>query len=212
WDTQEQLQYEKEVIGFYISSHPLDPYECVLRCSGVPDIHSLQYVPPESNIITAGVMTLSKEILTKTGYMMGIYTIEDKTGSIEVVAFKDAYKEIQKVPGMGSMPVLCFGKLSNDSGVNKIMVEKVKLLEEKDFILDVKTRGDKISKDTLGNICSLLPKNSGFVPLNMELVFPNEGSITMDIGTGCIDDCIVACSKIKEMAGKEVTVKWSLDV
>ena len=212
WDTQEQLQYEKEVIGFYISSHPLDPYETVLRSSGVPDVHSLQFVPAESSIISAGIMTLTKEIVTKTGYMMGIYTIEDKTGSIEVVAFKDAYREIQKVPGLGSIPFLCFGKLSNDSGVNKIMVEKVKPLEEKDFILDVRTRGDRVSKDTIGNICNLLPKNSGFVPLNMELVFPNEGSVTMDIGTGCIEDCVVACTKIKEIVGKEVTVKWSLSV
>ena len=64
----------------------------------------------------------------------------------------------------------------------------------------------------MGNIYNLLPKNSGFVPLNMELVFPNEGSVTMDIGTGCIDDCVIACSKIKELVGKEVTVKWSLSV
>ncbi|MEI6079527.1 MAG: DNA polymerase III subunit alpha, partial [bacterium] len=212
WDTQEQLQYEKEVIGFYISSHPLDMYDSALRCSGVPDIYSFQHVPPESSIIAAGVMTLAKEIVTKTGYTMGIYTLEDKTGSIEVVAFKDAYKEIQKVPGMGSTPVLCFGKLSNDSGVNKIMVERIKLLEEKDFILDIRTRGDHISRDVMGNICNALPKNSGFVPLNMELVFPNEGSIVLDVGKGSLNDCTTACSKIKEMIGREVTVKWSLGV
>jgi DNA polymerase-3 subunit alpha len=212
WDKQEQLQYEKEVIGFYISSHPLDPYETVLRGSGVPDVYSLQHVPPESNIIGAGVMTLTREIITKTGYAMGIYMLEDKTGGIEVVAFKDAYKEIQKVPGMGSTPILCFGKLSNDSGVNKIMVEKVKILEEKDFTFDIRTRGDKLSKDALENICNLLPKNSGFVPLNMELVFPNEGSITLDVGMGSIEDCTGAVAKIREIAGKEVAVKWSLGV
>ncbi|MEI6092870.1 MAG: DNA polymerase III subunit alpha [bacterium] len=212
WDKQEQLQHEKEVIGFYISSHPMDLYESILRVSGVPEIHSLQHVPPESNIIAAGIMTLSKEIVTKTGYVMGIFTIEDKTGRIEVVAFKDVYREIQKITGLSATPALCFGKLSNDSGVNKIMVEKVKLLEEKDFTLDIKTRGDKISKDALEEIFNVLPKNSGFIPLNMELVFPNEGAVVLNLGSGNIGDCSTACSKIKELNGKEVTIKWSLEV
>ena len=49
WDTTVKLGFEKEAIGFYISDHPMERFEGALRASGVPDIFSIQHIPPDKS-------------------------------------------------------------------------------------------------------------------------------------------------------------------
>jgi DNA polymerase-3 subunit alpha len=212
WTASEQLQYEKEVIGFYISDHPMTQYDAILRQASVPEIASIHYMPPDSLITAAGILNFSREYVTKSGKVMAFYTLEDRTGRIEATAFEDVYNEIKNMPDFGTNPVLCYAKVSGDLGAAKLLIQRVKELEEGDFVFDLRARGDKISTTRLEELCCMLPKNSGLVPVNLDIIFPNEGEVSLDLGKGSFSDCLKAGAVIKQIYKREeLSCKWLLE-
>ncbi|MFN3598965.1 MAG: DNA polymerase III subunit alpha [Aquificaceae bacterium] len=84
-------KYEKEVLGFYISSHPLDPYEKLLR-GKVSYLEILEEVQ-EGTYTFAGVITDLKLKKTQKGNHMAVFNLVDKTGMGEVVVFPEVLSQ-----------------------------------------------------------------------------------------------------------------------
>ncbi len=209
WDSTTKLGFEKEAIGFYISDHPIERFEYALRACGVPDIFSIQHIPSDNIIIAAGVMNLVREIKTSGG-IMAIFTLEDRTGSVEVVAYSDMYKQTQRMGLIYPALVVCQGKVSDNSNKKKIMLDRLKLIEEKDFSFKIKIRGDKIGKKEINDIAAAITRKTSGVNLGMEIVYPNEGSVVLKIGNTSLNECNRAAGTLKTYI-KEVNTKWSLD-
>ncbi|MCS7308232.1 MAG: DNA polymerase III subunit alpha, partial [Aquificaceae bacterium] len=91
-NVQEDIsKYEKEVLGFYISSHPLDPYEELLK-GKVYTIELLEEAQPGTYTL-AGVITDLKVKKTQKGNRMAVFNLVDKTGIQEVIVFPDIYEQ-----------------------------------------------------------------------------------------------------------------------
>ncbi|RUM27846.1 MAG: DNA polymerase III subunit alpha [Aquifex sp.] len=86
------LKLEKEVLGFYISGHPLDNYEKLLKNRYTP-IEDLEEWDRESEAVLAGVITELKVKKTKNGDYMAVFNLLDRTGIIECVVFPGVYEE-----------------------------------------------------------------------------------------------------------------------
>jgi len=209
WDATTKLGFEKEAIGFYISDHPVERFEGALRASGVPEVFSIQHIPADNMITAAGVMNLVKEIKT-TGGIMAIFSLEDRTGSVELVAYSDTYKQVQRQGLIYPALVVCQGKLSDNSNKKKIMLDRVKPMEERDFSFKIKVRGDKIGKKEINDIAATITRKQEGVTLDMEIVYPNEGSVVLNIGHTSMKECGRATSELKSYI-KEVHSKWSLN-
>ncbi len=85
FSSRELLNFEKEMLGLYISGHPLAEYQDVL--SGFISIQSLYEERDKSTQTVAGVISQIKQILTKSNQPMYFLTLEDLTESIEVIIF-----------------------------------------------------------------------------------------------------------------------------
>nr|WP_202080765.1 DNA polymerase III subunit alpha [Caldalkalibacillus salinus] len=88
----EQLKAEKEVLGFYLSGHPLDPYRDQLRqyqWTPLADITS----PTEVKVRTAGMVQNIRKITTKKGQAMAFVTLEDHGSELELVVFPQVYQQ-----------------------------------------------------------------------------------------------------------------------
>jgi len=85
YTNRELLNFEKEILGLYISGHPLDDYKEML--SGYKEIDTLIDEKDKSTHVIAGVILGIKEILTKSSAKMYFLTLEDLTDSIEVIVF-----------------------------------------------------------------------------------------------------------------------------
>src|SRR6185295_16077107 len=84
--TPQKLAYEKELLGLYISDHPFKLYQGLIP--GTTSLSALHTPgPKKESIRVAGIITLLKKIVTKTGKPMLFATIEDSTGAIELVVF-----------------------------------------------------------------------------------------------------------------------------
>ena len=90
--TREQLMWEKELMGLYLSSHPLDDFAAILASSTSP----LSGLTPESDGKLAkvgGIITTVRKILTKKGDAMAFVGLEDRSGIGELVIFPKLYAE-----------------------------------------------------------------------------------------------------------------------
>ncbi|HHY72737.1 MAG TPA: DNA polymerase III subunit alpha [Bacillus bacterium] len=92
FSTEAKLQFEKEVFGFYLSDHPIEPYKTLLtRMNAVTIAHLKALVG--TSIHVGALIANEKVIKTKKGEQMAFLTLSDDTGEIEAVAFPATYKK-----------------------------------------------------------------------------------------------------------------------
>lgn len=90
---KERLQWERELLGLYLSAHPLDRYDAYFSEQTVP-LASLKPEHDKKAVIVGGVISSVRQILTKSGTKMAFVAIEDKSGEGEVVVFPSLFEEI----------------------------------------------------------------------------------------------------------------------
>jgi DNA polymerase-3 subunit alpha len=89
----ERLQWERELLGLYLSSHPLDRYDDYFSEQTMPIVQLTAEMDNKTTTI-GGVISTIRQITTKTGSKMAFVGIEDKTGECEIVVFPKTYEEI----------------------------------------------------------------------------------------------------------------------
>lgn len=98
WHDYEKSKKEKELIGIYLTSHPLDPYklEMQLLCTPVEELNSGLETFKGKEINIAGIITAKREGKTKTGKDFGILTLEDFSGTYELAFFGKDYTDFRQ--------------------------------------------------------------------------------------------------------------------
>lgn len=91
-EEHEILQWERELLGLYLSSHPLNPYEGYLKEQSMA-INELKKDHDNLLVAVGGLITNVRQISTKNGDKMAFVKLENKTGEIELIIFPKAYKK-----------------------------------------------------------------------------------------------------------------------
>jgi DNA polymerase-3 subunit alpha len=126
-DKKTILAYEKELLGLYISGHPLDKFREKMEKKGVSINKVKEEAKNGQSVFVVGICTELKEIYTKKGDLMAFAKIGDYHGSIEAVLFPKTYEEAKKQ--IGSDQCLAIeGTISERNGEKSILVNKVKEL------------------------------------------------------------------------------------
>lgn len=109
-DEHELLSHEKEVLGFFISGHPLDSYSSALKDASISSVESLPELQHGSFVHVAGIVEELEEKRTKRGDLMAFASLEDKSSKVEVVFFSGVYAKHKEAINSGK-PVKVSGKL-----------------------------------------------------------------------------------------------------
>src|SRR5262249_44955302 len=102
WSDHEKLSYEKELLGFYVSGHPLDAYADLFSGKNYQSIASLGELEDRAQFGIAGaIVQAEKKFTRKEGKPFAVVWIEDRTGTLEVVVWNDVYVTVSEilVPG-----------------------------------------------------------------------------------------------------------------
>jgi DNA polymerase III subunit alpha len=89
---REQLQWERELLGIYLSQHPLDAYETLLDEQTVP-LNTLLPDHDGKSVAIGGAVMETREITTKNGQKMAFVKIADKYGELEIILFPNIYQQ-----------------------------------------------------------------------------------------------------------------------
>ena len=141
WSDLERLNKEKELVGIYLSAHPLDEYRIILQyvCNtGMVELNDKESLIGRE-ILAGGIVTGFREGTTKTGNPFGILKVEDFTGSGEIALFGQDYIDYSKY-GKPGMYLLISGKMEARKYNDKIFdfrISSIKLLpNEKDKLIE----------------------------------------------------------------------------
>ena len=124
---REKLLWERELLGLYLSSHPLDDFDTFLIEQTVP-ISSLKPEHDNMQVTVGGVVTTLRVINTKNGSKMAFMGIEDKTGESEVVVFPSLFEKISDSLSQ-DVVIKATGKV-NARGRDGIMTDDVKVIAD----------------------------------------------------------------------------------
>jgi len=178
WEQGLFLAYEKDALGFYLSSHPLSQYGNKLK--GLTT-HTLTQVNDLSNTETevsvAGIISTIKLLKTRKDDRMATFVLEDMSGRIEVVAFPDSYSQNYEYI-REDMLVWLKARLQGNDDSNRLQLVKVLPLENafqqraKRMILRVNLPG--LESSVLQDLKNLLGENAGECPVFFELDTDNS--------------------------------------
>ncbi len=130
---QELLAMEKEMLGLYISDHPLRRVREALAARVNTTLLHLADLPDKSDVVVGGIVTGVKRTTTKAGSAMAFVTVEDLTGSCEVIIFPRTYEQIHFLLKRDAVLVIR-GKVDVAEQQAKILADRVTALEDADEV------------------------------------------------------------------------------
>lgn len=123
WNDSEKLSREKEVLGFYVSGHPLLKYEKEINAFATVHLGDVEGVK-NGSVKAGGIITSIKKKIDKKGNTMAFLTIEDFTGKAECVVFSSLYKKKIELLEEEKM-ILVEGKGEVSGDIIKIVADEI---------------------------------------------------------------------------------------
>lgn len=121
-DQAEMLEWERELMGLYVSDHPLNPYLPLLKRRVTHFSGQLAELDKKEKVIVAGLVKATRPHFTKDGKPMGFVTIEDVQGAIELILFPRTYAQFNAVAEVGKV-VCAEGKPDTEGKTPKVLVD-----------------------------------------------------------------------------------------
>lgn len=182
WPENQLLAYEKELLGFYVSAHPLSKYEKILKAYATANTSSLADYQDQTEVTIGGIVQQLKEINTKKGDRMAFLTLEDLTGTCEVVVFPDLYKSAAPILQKDAT-LFIRGRvnLREDDpkviGAEMIPLGDVQKQLTKVVSIDLLTTG--LNLETLAKLREILEAHKGNIPLYLNFRAPSGRSVVV---------------------------------
>ncbi|MDD5634339.1 MAG: DNA polymerase III subunit alpha, partial [Candidatus Omnitrophica bacterium] len=185
WPEHELLTNEKEMLGFYITKHPLTRYEKLLSAYSSCKISELSNLPDGQEVLIGGIVNKAKITVTrKKAEKMAIVTLEDLDNFIEVLVFPKAYRQTPELIKEDNM-LYIRGRLNLREEEPKIIAEEIIPLEQvkekftKSVVIKMSTAG--LEQTMMQRVRNTLGKHKGKTPVYVELASPGGRKIRLAI-------------------------------
>ena len=181
WEESEKLAKEKEALGVYLSGHPLDSYRHILKSWVKVTTADLPETPDGESIALGVVVTAAKEKVSKRGGRVAILTVEDLTGSVEVLAFGDVLEKVAPWLNQPSLPLWLKGDVVQEERGAKIVAREVAPLGTSlprwPDRLDLKLQAENVTTEQLLALREIFTRHHGTVPAYLHFLNPQENGL-----------------------------------
>jgi len=185
WPQEQLLAFEKQLLGFYLTGHPLKAYEPILKLLAPATTADLASMKDGADVTLGGVISRLKVTTTKrNNERMAIITFEDFSGSIEVLVFPKAFPLMESNLKEDAV-VLVRGKLSVRDDRPKLLADQIVPLEEawSRQVIGLKIRlAQATERRVLEDLKETLKKNPGQVPVELSFGNGHNGGVRIAVG------------------------------
>ena len=180
WTKLETLNRERDVIGIYLSSHPLDDFSLIIKHYCTCSLGDLADLPSMNgrDFVAAGMVTSVMHLTTKTGKPYGRFTIEDYNGSHEFVLFSKDYENFRRFLFEGYY-LLIKGKVApriyNPNELETRITSIMMLAEAQETLMKevtVSVSVDELTEELVGRLSAAAKENRGQVILRFKVYDP----------------------------------------
>ena len=190
WSALEKLHHEKEVIGFYLSGHPLDDHRLEIKHLCNATLPQLQDLKPLAGreLCFAGIITKAEHRIAKSGKPFGSFSLEDHSGTHDFMLFSEDYLKYKLYLVQGTT-LLVKGRAmertwGRDEGQLEFKISSMDLLSdvrEKHFTkLNVRIEAERVNDDLTRELAALLKEHPGKCKVNVSL-FSAAENVTVDV-------------------------------
>jgi len=121
---REMLEWERDLIGLYVSDHPLTPFLPQLQAKISHYSAQLSEASNKEKVVVAGMVVRYRHHQTKEGKPMGFATLEDIQGNLELVLFPKTWENYGKLIQLDAV-LTVWGRVDNQNGDPKILVDRI---------------------------------------------------------------------------------------
>jgi len=192
------MSYEKELLGFYVTGHPLDAYAPFLATRNYQTVAALAEMADRAPFKVAGaIVQIEKKFTKREGKPFAVIWLEDLTGTLEVVLWNEVYNEVALTLALGRVALLKGTIEKRDDSVRATAQKLIMLTPEKangsvtptgSTVSDVLIHfAPDATSEELRQVKELLASSPG--PRRVQLVFgrPNGDALRVDAGA---DFCV----------------------
>jgi DNA polymerase-3 subunit alpha len=215
WDDDQRLAYEKEVLGFYVSGHPLARFEGVAESLGVTSTADLTTRGHGARVILFGHVVALKETATRSGNRMAFLTLEDMAGTVEVTVFPEPYKAA--APFVRSRePVVVRGRVDDGDKGRVVLAEDIRLLEQslsgagrsrhggEATAFRVRVRAGEDTAERVAALRRLCEEHPGGVPIYVHVLLPATEVVMRSRGAS-VEPTQDLVARVEELLGAGTT-------
>jgi len=210
WDEHVRLANEKEILGFFITGHPLDKYRDKLedlRALSTADLSAMKTsTGKDESLCTAGIITNLRVLKSKKGDFYAQAALEDLAGSIEMLVFPDAYRKLQDKVKL-EVPVLVRGGVRIEEGANpKLTVNDISPLEDVKIPLPrslrIRIPLEKASESVVDELHLLFSQRKGEARVLFDVERESDFMVVMEAeGYNVLPDRMFV-SRVEELCGR----------
>jgi len=210
WTNMEKLKKERELIGFYLSGHPLDRFrdDIALFCSHNLGAESLGGLTDRSMLSVSGIIHSMKRVTDKKGRPFAFFNLEDEFGTAEVIAFSNTFDQYMNLITPDNL-VVVEGSADTRSGIVKIIansIDRIENLREKNqtrIQIRLKLVTEELDAEELKKIATLFETNRGKTPVAFDVISPNNPRLKMRSRNFTIDPTDALIRELRSILGEE---------
>ena len=188
WPESQKLAFEKALLGFYVSGHPLARVEKMLRALATATSRKLLELPEDTMVTVGGMLTKIKLTTTrKTNEQMAVCLLEDLEGEIEVLVFPGVFAQL--APQLKAQAVVFVeGRVAVRDDRPRLVAQQIVPLEQgtsrlaKAIELVLRTPG--VERELLEQLKGLLNKFPGSIPIYLRIEMPTVRPTRLKLAEG----------------------------
>jgi len=185
WDEDQLLKCEKELIGFYITSHPLARYADAVTRFSTTSTERLSEVTEAKEVKLCGLVGTVKQTMTKRGDRMAYLTLEDLHGMVEVIVFPDLYKSASALITPDSA-IQVTGTLDRGEKATRIKATKIAGLADLQTSaytrVSIQVSSSNASSQSLHQLRDVLRRHPGPCPVYLNVTIPDHFESMIAVG------------------------------
>ncbi len=183
WPELQGLAYEKEIVGFYLTGHPLESVSADLEEMAdfrLSDLHSARN---GQLVRVGGLVTGCREHKTKKGERMAFVVLEDLSGKVDLTVFASTFAQCETLL-KGEQPLIVTAKVELAEESVKLTAEEVRTLpdalEHCCEQVQVRLPAEHLNRDRLAELKELFFQHHGNVGVQLVLGFPGRGEVEIN--------------------------------
>jgi DNA polymerase-3 subunit alpha len=185
WTHRETMQGEKELLGFYVSGHPLDSYADKIAELATHNSGALEGLEKGNEIALCGILTGIQRRRNREGKPWASMMLEDREGAIEAMVFTTSYEGLAPLLVEDQIVFVRGMALPEEGNPTKVSIKEITLLENARIampsLISIKVYVGRNGLDRASELQGLFARKPGETQVRMRLELPREFSVILDV-------------------------------